>query len=324
MWHSGTVAIWKATESAPAERVEGPSVATIGVFDGVHRGHQGLLSAVREQAERSAATAVAVTFDPDPVSVLAPQKAPKRLTTIERRVQLLAAHGAQQVRVLDFTPRMASWTPEEFIERVIVEQLGCTQVVVGQDFRFGERATGTIRTLIDAGPSHGFETVGQPLVGDDAAFSSTRVRRAVADADLGTAAMILGRSHEVSGQVVVGDRRGRDLGFPTANIPVDDAYAVPPDGVYAGRLVRSDGSRLPAAVSVGSNPTFEGVVGRRVESYVLDRDDLDLYGEQVRVEFVGLLRSMETFDSVEALVQRMHADVEATRAALDEERRLAS
>lgn len=316
MWHSGTVAIWKAVDSAPAEPVEGPSVTTIGVFDGVHLGHQSLLSAVRERADRLSATAVAITFDPHPVAVLAPDKAPKRLTTIERRVGLLAAHGAQQVRVLDFTPEMAGWTPEEFVERVIVEQLGCVHVVVGEDFRFGKRAAGSVRTLIDAGRQHGFEVDGWPLIGDDTIYSSTRAREAIAAADLETAAMILGRPHEVSGQVVTGDRRGRDLGFPTANVPVDDAYVVPPDGVYAGRLVRADGSKLPAAISVGTNPTFVESAGRRVESYVLDREDLDLYDEQVTVEFVSLLRPMEAFDSVEDLVRRMHEDVAATRIAL--------
>ncbi|WP_293786023.1 bifunctional riboflavin kinase/FAD synthetase [uncultured Aeromicrobium sp.] len=311
------MAIWKAVDGAPAERLSGPSVVTIGVFDGVHRGHQSVLAAVRQKADEMGATAVAITFDPHPVAVLAPQKAPKRLTTIERRVELLRGHGAGEVRVLAFSAEMSAWTPEEFIQRVVVDQVGCRHLIVGENFRFGKRAAGSVDTLREAGARDGFGVEGWTLVGDGKAFSSTRARAAIAAGDMTAAAAVLGRPHELSGTVVPGDRRGRQLGYPTANMPVDESFAVPPDGVYAAHLVRADGTRLPAAVSVGTNPTFEGVSGRRVESYVLDRDDLDLYGEAVRVEFVERLRPMVAFASVDALTAQMDEDVAATRRVLD-------
>lgn len=313
------MAIWKAVEGAPTRQVDGPSVVTIGVFDGVHLGHQAVLAAVRDKAAELTATAVAVTFDPHPVAVLAPNRAPARLTTIDRRVELLHAAGADEVRVLAFSVEMSEWTPEEFIERVIVQQVGCRHLIVGENFRFGRRAAGSVQTLGEAGRRDGFAVDGWSLVGDLEAFSSTRVREAVAAGDMPAAARVLGRPHEISGTVTRGQQRGRALGFPTANIPVDESYAVPPDGVYAAHLVRADRTRHRAAVSVGTNPTFEGVTDRRVESYVLDRDDLDLYGENVRVEFVERLRAMEAFDSVDALVAQMDADIVATRSALDEE-----
>ncbi len=315
--YSGLVAIWEATEGASADPVGGPSVVTIGVFDGVHRGHQQVIAAVRERAAAAGATPVAITFDPHPVAVLAPDKAPVRLTTLDRRVELLHQHGAEEVRVLAFSAEMSAWSPQEFIDRVIVEQTHCRELIVGENFRFGQRAAGTVETLRLAGQAAGFSVDGWSLAGDGEAFSSTRVRAAVADGDLATAAAILGRPHEISGAVVRGDRRGRELGYPTANVPVDEAYAVPPDGVYAGRLVRAGGERLPAAISIGTNPTFDGVAGRRVESYVLDREDLDLYDEQVRVELVERLRPMVAFDSVDELVLQMEADVTATRRILD-------
>ncbi|WP_243697151.1 bifunctional riboflavin kinase/FAD synthetase [Aeromicrobium phragmitis] len=311
------MAIWKVVDEAGVERIDGPSVVTIGVFDGVHRGHQAVLAAVRRKADELDATTVAITFDPHPVAVLAPDKAPKRLTTIERRVELLREHGADEVRVLAFSAEMSAWTPEEFIQRVVVEQVGCRHLIVGENFRFGKRAAGSVDTLREAGERDGFSVDGWSLVGDEETFSSTRVRSAVAAGDMPAAAHVLGRPHEVVGTVVQGDRRGRELGYPTANVPVDESFAVPPDGVYAARLVLSDGARLPAAVSVGTNPTFEGVSDRRVESYVLDRDDLGLYDEPVRVEFVERLRGMVAFDSVDALIAQMGDDVAAARQALD-------
>lgn len=308
------MAIWKAVAGAPAEPVGTPSAITIGNFEGVHRGHQALLAATIEAA--AGATTVAITFDPHPAALFAPDRAPKRLTTLARRVELLHQHGADEVRVLAFTPEMAAWTPEEFVQQVVLGQCHARAVVVGDGFRFGSRAAGSIDTLVSEGAQHGFTARELPLVGDGTEFSSTRVREAVAAGDVEQAAEILGRPHEVEGVVVVGDRRGRQLGFPTANVPVDDHYAVPADGVYACRLVLPTGERLPAATSVGTNPTFEGVSGRRVESYVLDRDDLDLYGQQVRVEFVARLRPMVGFDSVDTLVEQMRHDVAAARATL--------
>lgn len=308
------MAIWKAVDGAPGTSVSEPTAITIGNFDGVHRGHQALLAATREAADGLAT--VAITFDPHPVSVFAPDRAPKRLTSLERRIELLHRHGADHVRVLDFTPEMAAWSPQEFVDAVVLDQCRARAVVVGAGFRYGSRAAGTVETLIASGEEGGFTVTDLGLAGDSEAFSSTRVREAVASGEIGQAAVILGRPHEVEGIVIEGDRRGRELGFPTANVPVDESCAVPPDGVYATRVLLPDGSRVPAATSIGTNPTFEGVAGRRVESYVLDRDDLDLYGQRLRVEFVAHLRDMVAFGTLEELVDQMHRDVSSARTLL--------
>ncbi len=316
MWQSVAVAIWKAVEGAPGTPVSEPTAITIGNFDGVHRGHQALLAATREAADGLAT--VAITFDPHPVSVFAPDRAPKRLTTLERRIELLHQHGADHVRVLDFTPEMAAWSPQEFVDAVVLDQCSARAVVVGAGFRYGSRAAGTVETLTESGEQAGFTVTDLSLAGDSEAFSSTRVREAVASGDIEQAAAILARPHEVEGIVIQGDRRGRELGFPTANVPVDESCAVPPDGVYATRVLLPDGSHVPAATSIGTNPTFEGVAGRRVESYVLDRDDLDLYGQRLRVEFVAHLRDMVAFGSLDELVDQMHRDVSKARTLLSE------
>jgi riboflavin kinase/FMN adenylyltransferase len=277
-----------------------------------------VLAATRAVAD--GASVVAVTFDPLPREVLSPGSAPKRLTTIERRVELLHIHGADEVRVLAFSHEMAGWSPGEFIERALVDELKASVVVVGENFRFGSRAAGNVDLLRSAGPKSGFAVEGLALAGGAEPFSSTRARAHVAAGHMPEAAEVLGRPHEVSGVVVEGDRRGRSLGFPTANVPVDDMYAVPPDGVYAGRI-DVGGEVLAAAISVGTNPTFDGR-DRRVESYAIDRPadggTLELYGKQVRVEFVRRLRSMDVFDTVDALVAQMHEDVADTRSVLAE------
>lgn len=303
--------IWRAIEGAATSLRATPSVVTIGTFDGVHRGHQALVS----RAIEAGSPVVAVTFDPHPVEVFAPDKAPLRLTSIERRVALLKDAGAEEVRVLAFDKGMASWSPEEFIERILVAELRATAVIVGENFTFGSRAAGNCDVLRSAGERIGFAVDEVALLGGEPPWSSTRVRTAIADGDLRVAADILGRPHAVEGVVSLGQQRGRELGFPTANVPVDDRFAVPPDGVYATWFVRASGERLPAATSVGTNPTF-GAHDRRVESYVIDREGLDLYGESVRVEFVERLRGMETFDSVESLISHMHVDIDRTRTAL--------
>lgn len=301
-------------DGAPAAAVGDPAAITIGNFDGVHRGHQALLARTREVADGR--LTVAVTFDPHPAALFAPDRAPLHLTTLERRIELLHFHGADEVRVLDFSREMAAWSPAEFVQQVVLQQCQARAVVVGEGFRFGARASGSIDDLRSEGRSHGFTAGELTLVGGHEAYSSTQARAAVAVGDLDLATEILGRPHEVVGVVVTGQQRGRELGFPTANVPADATQAVPPDGVYACWVVLPDGTRLPAATSVGSNPTFEGVTDRRVESYVIDRQDLDLYDRQIRVEFVAGLRPMVAFDSVDALVEQMHADVAAARAVL--------
>ena len=234
---------------------------------------------------------------------------------LARRIELLRAHGADEVRVLAFNAEMAGWSPDEFVARVIVEQLHGALVIVGENFRFGHKAAGDLNFLRAAGERHGFDVKSLAIVGSDGALSSTRVRELVAAGDLAGAADVLGRPHEVSGVVRRGDQRGRELGYPTANVPVDESIAVPPDGVYAGWVVRVSGERLAAAISVGTNPTFAGVE-RRVESYVLDRTDLDLYDEDIRIEFIKRLRGMVRFEEVDDLIVQMRVDIEQTRRAL--------
>lgn len=299
------------------EVMPGSAVVTIGVFDGVHRGHRALLAAARHEADNRGLPAIAVTFDPHPVAVLAPEKAPKQLTTVSRRVQLLREAGADVVRVLAFSAQIASWTPLEFINSVIVNECGGAHVVVGKGFRFGRGAAGDIAMMQAVGNEYGFTAEEADLTGDTAPFSSTRIRAAIAAGDLVSASDMLGRYPEVSGTVVRGDQRGRSLGFPTANVIVDELIATPPDGVYAGWMIRADGSRLPAAISVGTNPTFAGTRQRRVESFVMDQThDLDLYDEQVRVEFVGHVRAMAKFGGIDELIDAMHRDVGVARKIL--------
>lgn len=313
MWQSFPVTIWRDFPGASTEPRTDPAAVTVGNFDGVHRGHQHVIRRTRELA--GGLPVIAVTFEPHPLAVVAPDHAPRRLTTTERRVELLLAAGADEVRILAFTREMAGWSPQEFVDRVLVEQLRASLVAVGDNFRFGHRARGDTTFLREAGERAGFVVDGLDLDGGAEPFSSTLVRRLVADGRMREAADVLGRPHEVTGIVRKGDQRGRDLGYPTANVPVDEAFAVPPDGVYAGWVVRTDGERLPAAISVGTNPTFDGVE-RRVESYVLDRTDLQLYGEQIRVELVELLRGMVRFDGIEPLVAQMADDVDRTRDVL--------
>jgi riboflavin kinase/FMN adenylyltransferase len=313
VWHSFPVTIWRDFPGASTEPRVDPAAVTVGNFDGVHRGHQHVIRRTRELSR--GLPVIAVTFEPHPLAVVAPDRAPKRLATTERRVELLIAAGADEVRILDFTRAMAAWTPQEFVGRVLRDELRSAVVAVGENFRFGHRASGDTTFLREVGARAGFEVDALDLDGGTEPYSSTLVRSYVAAGRMIDAADVLGRLHEIYGVVHKGDQRGRELGFPTANVPVDEAYAVPPDGVYAGWLVRADGQRLPAAISVGTNPTFNGVE-RRVESYVLDRTDLDLYGEVVRVEFADRLRAMVKFDGIDALIVQMDHDVVRTREVL--------
>ncbi|NUR08578.1 MAG: bifunctional riboflavin kinase/FAD synthetase [Nocardioidaceae bacterium] len=310
--------IWRSLDDVPPGI--GRTVVTVGNFDGVHRGHQTVLSRARESAaEYGGLPVVAVTFDPHPMAVLRPEHAPSTLTTIDVRADLLEAAGADAVLVLPFDREMASWSPERFIDEVIVRALRARSVVVGANFRFGARAAGDVAALTEAGREHDFSVDGVALDGGPQVWSSTYVRQCLAAGDVEGAAEALGHPFTVRGAVVKGDQRGRELGFPTANVPTSGMLAAPADGVYAGwlrRLDEPDGPLLPAAISVGTNPTFEGERERRVESYVLDRDDLELYGVPVEVSFVARIRGMLRFDSVDELVVRMADDVERTRAVL--------
>lgn len=313
VWHSFPVTIWRDFPGASTSPRTAPAAVTVGNFDGVHRGHQHVIERTRELSR--GLPVIAVTFEPHPLAVVAPDHAPKRLATTERRVELLLAAGADEIRILDFTRDMAAWSPQEFVDRVLRDELKAAVVAVGDNFRFGHRASGDTAFLRDAGERSGFTVDALDLDGGIEPYSSTLVRAHVAAGRMREASEVLGRPHEVSGVVRKGDQRGRELGYPTANVPVDEAFAVPPDGVYAGRLVRAGGERLPAAISIGTNPTFDGVE-RRVESYVLDRTDLDLYGEEIRVELVDRIRAMVTFDGIDALVKQMDDDVRVTKEIL--------
>lgn len=301
--------VWRSLDEIPAGF--GPSVVVIGNFDGVHRGHVHVLRTAAAGADGR--HVVAITFDPHPMAVLRPEHAPSMLTSVEDRADLLAAAGADAVFALPFSREIAAWTPDEFIDRVLVGALGAAVVVVGANFRFGARAAGDVESLRSHG---GFEVIAVPLEGGPQVWSSTYVRQCLAAGDVEGAAEALGRDYAVSGLVVKGDQRGRELGYPTANVPVGDV-AVPADGVYAGWLTREDtGERFPAAISVGTNPTFAGQRERRVEAYALDRDDLELYGVCVQIAFHSRIRGMVAFEGVEALIETMRGDVERTRELL--------
>jgi riboflavin kinase/FMN adenylyltransferase len=296
----------------------GPSVVTIGVFDGVHRGHRVVVGRALEVADALTLPLVAVTFDPHPADVARPGMPPTRLSSVAQRAELLVGAGADGVWVIPFTTELSQLTPEEFVAQMLVAHLTPVAVVVGADFRFGHRASGDVTTLAELGKQYGFTVDAVQMVGRDGpqAWSSSAVRAMLAAGDVEGAAQVLTRPHRVEGEVVHGDHRGRDLGFPTANLDVDERVAVPADGVYAGWLVRAGGQRLPAEFSVGTNPTFDGE-RRQVEAYVLGADDdLDLYGEHVGVDFVSRVRGMERFASVPDLVEQMGRDVDRVRTLL--------
>ena len=302
----------------------GPSVVTLGNFDGVHKGHRAVLSTVVRKARDhgpDGAHSVAVTFDPHPVAVLHPERAPQIIVSPDERLALLSATGLDAVLVMEFTREFAQWTPERFVVEVFVKALGASLVVVGEDTRFGVRNSGDVRTLRRLGAEHGFEVLALADIGNGGRWSSSRVRDLVTRGDVAGAAEILGRPHRVAGEVVHGDHRGRELGYPTANLCQEAAGLTPADGVYAGWLTRPTlpdrdvDHRLPAAISIGTNPTFAGTQ-RRVEAYALDRTDLDLYGETVVFEFVERLRATEKFDSIQSLLVQVADDVERCRRLL--------
>lgn len=298
----------------------GETVVTIGNFDGVHRGHAALLGQVVDRAKARGVRSCAVTFEPHPLQVLYPERAPEPISSTASRFDRLAATGLDAVLVLEFTLELAAMTPEAFVRDVFVDALHAAEVVVGGDTRFGAKNAGDVTTLRELGERYGFALRVLPDVGEGHRISSTEVRKALAEGAVDVAARLLGHQHEVRGIVVRGLQRGRELGFPTANVGHPPEGLVPADGVYVGWLVRESRSaddpehRMPAAISVGTNPTFDDVPERTVEAYVLDRDDLDLYDETVRVEFVQRLRGNTRFDSIEALIEQMSRDVDQARA----------
>jgi riboflavin kinase/FMN adenylyltransferase len=299
----------------------GPSAVAIGKFDGVHAGHRAVIRRLKQQAEASGARAVAVTFDRNPLAVLRPDLCPENVVTIERKLELLSELEIDATLMLTFDAELAARSAEDFVSDILVSALKVSTVLVGDDFRFGRGGAGTPALLAELGPRFGFtvEVVDDVfLEGSDRRVSSTWIRELLMAGDVAAAAEVLGRHVDVRGEVVHGLKRGRELGFPTANLStITDAF-VPADGVYAGWLVDHDtGIRHRSAISVGTNPTFDDVLVRQVEAHVMGETELDLYGHDVTVEFVERLRGMVAFEGIEKLKQQMAADVDDAQRVLD-------
>lgn len=304
----------------------GPSVVAIGKFDGVHSGHRAVIDRARVDAATGRARVVAVTFDRNPLALLRPELCPPTVIGVHQKLQMLAETGVDATLMLTFDRALADLSAREFVEHVLVGALGVTIVLVGSDFRFGRGGEGTPETLRELGDELGFEV---EVVEDVRAIeggrrvSSTWIRELLAEGDVATASRLLGRAPAVWGEVVHGLKRGRELGYPTANLSTELEGFVPADGVYAGWLVDEGsadglrpGIRYPAAISVGTNPTFDDVVARQVEAHVLDETDLDLYGHRVEVQFTDRVRGMVAFEGVEALKAQMADDIDKVRETL--------
>ncbi|NDZ82278.1 bifunctional riboflavin kinase/FAD synthetase [Streptomyces sp. SID10853] len=309
---------WRGLEDIPQDW--GRSVVTIGSYDGVHRGHQLIIGRAVRRARELGVPAVVVTFDPHPSEVVRPGSHPPLLAPHHRRAELMAELGVDAQLILPFTTEFSKLSPADFIVKVLVDKLHARAVIEGPNFRFGHKAAGNVGFLAELGSTYDYEVDIVDLsvsgeAGGGEPFSSTLTRRLVAEGDMTGAAEILGRPHRVEGVVVRGAQRGRELGFPTANVETLPHTAIPVDGVYAGWLT-ADGERMPAAISVGSNPQFDGSE-RTVEAYAIDRVGLDLYGMHVAVDFLAYVRGMEKFDSIDALLVAMADDVKRCRALVE-------
>jgi len=290
------------------------SAVSIGVYDGVHLGHRHVLERLHDLAAARGLVTVVVTFDPHPAAVVAPERAPALLTTIDRRLELLAACGIERCVVVGFDPLRSSQEPASFVERVLVDELRAAAVVVGEDFRFGHGRAGDVALLQALSGPDRFDVEPVALDGKDGEpITSTRIRGLLAAGDVAGAAALLGRPHELEGTVVRGDGRGRTLGYPTANLAAPAGLCAPAIGIYAGVWTRPSGQRAAAAISVGRRPTFHEDADVLVEAYLLDVD-ADLYGEEGRLSFTDRLRGEEKFESAEALVAQIALDVDATRS----------
>lgn len=307
--------VWHGIDQIPGDLTG--SVVTIGNFDGVHRGHRAVLETTIAHARARDLPAVALTFDPHPAQVHRPAAAPSLLTGLTDRLALLADVGIDATLVVPYSLDFARATPAEFVRGYLLEALRARAVVVGHDTRFGRDNSGDQHTMSTLGRAHGFAVEVVHDVGHERRWSSSWARELIEAGDVAAAAEVLGRPHRMRGVVVRGYARGRDLGYPTANLAADATGTIPADGVYAGWLRRHAGAgeRLPAAISIGTNPTFGDPV-RVVEAHVIGRDDLDLYDEEVVVEFVTHLRPTLRFDGVEPLIEQMGRDVEDALAVL--------
>lgn len=310
---------WRGLDSVPGGW--GRSVVTIGVFDGVHRGHQQIIGHTVKRARENGVPAVVMTFDPHPAEVVRPGSHPAVLTEPGRKADLIAGLGVDALCVIPFTLDFSKLSAEGFVHDVLVDTLHASLVVVGENFRFGHKAAGDVDLLRRLGRTFGFGVEAAPLVsGGDTVFSSTYIRSLIAAGDVGAAAAALGRPHRLEGVVVRGDQRGRQLGFPTANLMNSQYAAVPADGIYAARVAfghptPTEAHRM-ASVSVGTNPTFSGRE-RRVEAFILDFD-ADIYGERIAIDFVERLREQRTYTSLPPLVEQINDDVARTRDLLSE------
>ncbi|MEN0083787.1 MAG: bifunctional riboflavin kinase/FAD synthetase [Leifsonia sp.] len=294
----------------------GPSAVTIGKFDGVHTGHRAVIDRLRAVAAERGLTSTIFTFDRNPLELLAPEKCPASLVSNAQKLDLLASTGVDATLMVAFDRALAGLDPEEFVHTILVDRLHAAAVLVGSDFRFGARGAGDVAMLRRFGEKYGFDV---ELIDDvrpehGRRVSSTWIRELLADGDVRHATELLGSAPTVRGLVVHGAARGRELGFPTANLSPESEGLIPADGVYAGWLTDA-GERYPAAISVGNNPTFEGVPHKQVEAYVLDRD-LDLYDHTVEVSFVERIRGMVAYTGVEPLIAQIADDVQRARELL--------
>jgi riboflavin kinase/FMN adenylyltransferase len=286
------------------------TVVVIGVFDGVHKGHQALLNRAKEIADGR--SIVALTFDPHPRTVFAPDSVPPMLTTLADRVELLKIHNADQVAVMKFNEQFAAMSPEKFVEDILVKQLHVSTVIVGKNFTYGAKAAGNVETLKADGAQHNFSVDVQELAGGAEVISSSRIRNLVLEGKVEQARELLSRPHRLDGVVVHGEKRGREIGYPTANLGKIDGQTIPADGIYAGWLTVGI-NFWPAAISIGTNPTFEGDRGRQVEAYALDQQDLDLYDKAASVEFGWYLRPTLKFNGLDELLVQMKKDCDEAR-----------
>jgi len=283
-------------------------VVAIGIFDGVHAGHQQIIATARHAGE-----VTVITFDPHPTSVIAPERAPTQLVNLKDRISLLKEAGATFVEVINFNKDFSTLSPDQFIEEVLVGRFSSEHVVVGENFNFGYKAQGTPKYLSEVGPKYGFAVSIVKLQEDrGSTISSSRIRNLIIDGQIERANELLTRNFYLKGLVIHGEKRGREIGYPTANIGLTNLATIPADGVYAGWL-SVDNQRWPAAISIGTNPTFPRVRGRQVEAYALDQTDLELYDLEAKIEFGYRLRDTLKFDGLEPLLKQMKKDCDQAR-----------
>lgn len=283
-------------------------VVAIGIFDGVHAGHQQIIATAKHSGE-----VTVITFDPHPTTVIAPERTPTQLITVKDRVALLKKAGATSVEVVNFNKEFSVLTPDQFIEDVLVGRFAAEHVVIGENFNFGFKAQGTPKYLSEVGPKYGFGVSIVKLQEDrGSTISSSRIRSLIIDGQIERANELLTRNFYLKGIVIHGEKRGRQIGYPTANIGLTNSATIPADGVYAGWLSVGN-ERWPAAISIGTNPIFPGVRGRQVEAYALDKTDLELYDLEAMVEFGYRLRDTLKFDGLEPLLEQMKKDCDQAR-----------